>query len=97
MKLKDNALSLIKQMLDNPEKDWSNDLPIIELTEKDFAFTQSIINRRIADPKRRESALKWLDQFKGEWRSDSRWLSPHTDFYMRLRDQLTFKKRWTSQ
>ena len=71
MKLKDNALSLIKQMLDNPEKNWSKDLPIIEFTEKDFAFSQSIINRRISDPNRRKQALEWLEQFKEKWKSNA--------------------------
>ena len=97
MKLKDNALSLIKQMLDNPEKDWSNDLPLIEFTEKDYAFSKSIINRRIADPKRRENALKWLDDFKGGWKHNSRSLQKHSNFYRRLLDQLTFKKRYETK
>ena len=97
MKLKDNALSLIKQMLDNPEKDWSNDLPLIEFTEGDYVFSKSIINRRIADPKRREDALKWLDDFKGGWKHNSRALQNHSDFYRRLLDQLTFKKRYETE
>ena len=94
MKLKDNALSLIKQILDNPKNDWSNDLPIIELTEKDFAFAQSIIKRRISDTSRKKKALEWLDQFQEEYKRHVRSHSPHLDFYISLRDHLTFKKRW---
>ena len=97
MKLKDNALSHIKQMIDNPEKDWSNDLPIIEFTEKDFAFSQSIIKRRINDPDRRKAALEWLEQFKEQWRSNHRWENQHSDFYSRLEALLTFRKRWTTE
>ena len=97
MKLKDNALSLIKQMLDNPEKNWSKDLPIIEFTEKDFAFSQSIINRRISDPNRRKQALEWLEQFKEKWKSNYRWANQHSDFYSRLEQQLTFRKRWETE
>jgi len=97
MKLKDNALSLIKQILDNPKNDWSNDLPIIELTEKDFAFAQSIIKRRISDANRKKKALEWLDQFQEEYKRHVRSHSPHLDFYISLRDHLTFKKRWTTE
>ena len=96
MKLKDNALSHIKQMIDNPEKDWSNDLPIIEFTEKDFAFSQSIIKRRINDPDRRKVALEWLEQFKEQWRSNHHWENQHSDFYSRLEALLSFRKRWTT-
>ena len=84
-------------MIDNPEKDWSNDLPIIEFTEKDFAFSQSIIKRRINDPDRRKAALEWLEQFKEQWRSNHRWENQHSDFYSRLEALLTFRKRWTTE
>ena len=97
MKLKDNALSLIKQMLDNPEKDWNKDLPILEFTEKDYAFAQSIINRRIGDINRRKEAFEWLDKFIEEWDRKPLGYSPHSNFYSRLKQHLTFKKRWTTE
>ena len=36
MKIEKNVLSIMREMLDEPEKDWSNHLPLMKLTEEDF-------------------------------------------------------------
>ena len=63
MKIDKNVLSIMEEMLAEPEKDWSNHLPFMKLTEEDFVKGAKLIKKHIKNADRREEVMEGLDRF----------------------------------
>ena len=47
MKIDQNIISTLKDILSDPEKDWINQLPFIKLTNEDFDTARKLINKYV--------------------------------------------------
>ena len=45
MKIEKNIISTMREMLADPEKDWSNHIPFVRLTEGDFEKARTLIKK----------------------------------------------------
>ena len=68
MKIDKNVLSIMEEMLAEPEKDWSNHLPFMKLTEEDFVKAEKLIKKHTKNADRREDVLNdlqyWINNYE---------------------------------
>ena len=64
MRIEKDVHLIMREMIADPEKDWSNHLPFIKLTEEDFAKGEQLIRRHIKNAEKRESALRDNENYK---------------------------------
>ena len=83
MKIDPNVLSTMREMLADfdvpcsviPEKDWSEHLPFIKVTEEDFETAIKLIKKHIKNAGYREEVLEDLEDKK------ERTYPPYYDFF----------------
>ena len=98
MKIEKNVLSIMREMLAEPEKDWSNHLPFMKLTEEDFVKAGKLIKKHIKNADRREEVMKQLDNFIHRYETrDFYRQQTLKDFVWFLDREIGKKKGWTKK
>ena len=98
MKIEENVISIMREMLADPEKDWSNHLPLIRLSEEEFTKAKSLIRRYCKNADRREEVMEelkyWIEKYEtgGFYRQE--YLN---DFVWFLKRVLGKNKTWATK
>ena len=58
MKIDKNVVAFMEEMLAYPEKDWSDYLPFMKLTEEDFVKAEKLIQKHTKNADRREDVSR---------------------------------------
>ena len=101
MKIESNVLSIMREMLAAPEKNWNSHLPFIQLTEEDFEKAQILMQKHINDRNYKRVTLIELEEYREKYKItnvDSRIYPHHREinyqtFISFLKDKITFRKR----
>ena len=64
MKIESNVLSIMREMLTEPEKDWKDHLPFIQITEEDFSKGEALMRKHIKNASTLEYALERFENYK---------------------------------
>ena len=98
MKIEKNVLSIMREMLADPEKDWSNHLPLMKLTEEDFVKGAKLIKKHIKNADRREEVMEGLDRFINRYESGNFYRQQTLkDFVRFLEWEIGKNKRWSTK
>tara|TARA_A100001388_G_scaffold266011_1_gene238691 strand:+ start:64 stop:564 length:501 start_codon:yes stop_codon:yes gene_type:complete len=98
MKIEKNALSIMRDMLADPEKDWSNHLPFMKLTEEDFVKAVKLIKKHTKNADRREELLKDLELWIGNYKQNPLGRNGELeDFIWFLDRELGKRKKWETK
>ena len=104
MRVEKDLFSTLSKILADPEKDWSNHFPIVQLTEEDFSKGEEIIRRHIKSAKSRNESLQKLEEWKRDESRDYRMTQhlgryqtdyiPFFNFISFLKNECRFRKSW---
>ena len=99
MKIDENIILTLKDILSDPEKDWSNQLPFIQLTDTDFDTGRRLINKYVTDKARKDYVLERLDQFNCQWDEGLKvwYKEPHEEFIYFLKKEIGYRKNWKNK
>ena len=93
MKIDKNVLSIMEEMLAEPEKDWSNHLPFMKLTEEDFVKAEKLIKKHINFAEYREDALEKLEEWKTNYAIKGFGYTRYWDYIRFLKQECVYRKR----
>mgnify|MGYP001182999316 FL=1 len=105
MRVEKDLFSTLSKILADPEKDWSNHFPIVQLTEEDFSKGEECIRKHIKSAKSKNESLQSLEKWRKEEkflveRSRQRWgkytihFNPYESFIKFVIAQCTYRKSW---
>ena len=98
MKIEKNVLSIMREMIADPAKDWSNHLPFMKLTEEDFIKAAKLIKKHIKNADRREEVLKDLKFWKENYKQRPHFRTGELeDFIWFLDREIGKRKGWTKK
>ena len=98
MKIEKNVTSILREMLADPEKDWSNHIPFVRLTEGDFEKARTLIKKHCKNADRRDEVMELFANYKERYETNDFHRPEHLkDFVWWLDDKLRFRKQWETQ
>ena len=98
MKIEKNVTSILREMLADPEKDWSNHIPFVRLTEGDFEKARTLIKKYCQNANRRDEVMERLELYKERYETNDFPRPEHLkDFVWWLDDKLRHRKQWETQ
>ena len=98
MKIEKNIISTMREMLADPEKDWSIHLPFVRLTEEDFENARTLIKKYCKNADRRDEVIGRFENYKERYETNDFTRPQHLkDFVWWLEEKLRHRKQWETQ
>ena len=87
MQIEKNVISIMREMLADPEKDWSNHLPLIKLSEEEFIKAKNLVRKHCQNANKREEVMKQVENWIKKYETDGFWRQEY------LKDFVWFLKK----
>ena len=98
MKIEENVISIMREMLAEPEKDWSNHLPLIRLSEEDFTKAKYLVRKHCQNANKREEVMKSLERWIEKYETGGFWRQEYLkDFVWFLKKEIGKNKTWDTK
>ena len=101
MQIEKNVTSIMREMLADPERDWSNHIPFVGLTEKEFYKAEYLIRKHCKNANKREEVMKSFERWKKRYETGSSYNSYRQsrlkDFVWFLYREIGKNKTWATK
>ena len=98
MRIERNAILTMREMLAEPEKDWSNHIPFVKITEGDFEKARTLIKKHCKNADKRDEVMRRFENYKKRYETNDFNRPEHlSDFVWHLKYWLESRKQWETK